>query len=420
MASRFAQVNSALQRVEEVGWKSKSANEVVEYGIRAKMFDKANEAKELNSVTKRPANSRLSLLPVVLLLRPIFVVAGFFAVLILYRGNRPAKETNVGARWCILRGSLAERRLDALRLSGRDLEIIFDDFGKYSPKDMSRAWRLSEFYRFDAKFLLSFFWGEYGALVSDCVIGLQHGALRNFLFHLVRLPHLGVFQLSYRNFLIAKEPLQVISFEMISRFSTVLHQTNEMFGVEGIGYLHGLEYSFPFPHGMYGNQIFCSSEEAARELNKKMPRSGSQKFKYDKEVSTRLFKVDVQFSSHKSVVYYTDSRHPEDDYKNLAELAPVIDFVKLHPNDSKKNYQGLQLKYLTSFDESLACGVAVMRPSTVIFEAAVSGVTTICLTSNEKEQYMYEELYPSLSASGLRITEAGSNSAVKQAIESQR
>ena len=111
-----------------------------------------------------------------------------------------------------------------------------------------------------------------------------------------------------------------------------------------------------------------------------------------------MFSYDLNFLSDPKLVYFTDARNPILDYKNIQKFYKIIDLVKLHPSDSKKTYNDLKLQYIENYDAALESKYVMMRPSTVIFEAAISGCLCFCLQTNNLESYLYNFLYPTLSA----------------------
>ena len=215
-----------------------------------------------------------------------------------------------------------------------------------------------------------------------------------YFFFISRIPHLIMLKLCLENINSLYKLAKVSSFEMISRYGSILNDVFDADYIETIGFPHGLEYDISYPNGVFGNKIYVTSNKCKLLYENKYP---NKNLHYDSSLIKKLFFKEINFKIEKNLIYFTDSRNPKIDYNNLKKLSKISKFVKFHPNEKKSLFTDLDIIEINDFEEALSFGKVLMRPSTVIFESFISGCETFCLNTNLDEKYSFDFLYPTLS-----------------------
>lgn len=375
--------------VREHKWLSISANEIVEYNIRSVPL---NEMLGSPRIIFRKI-LLLFIISMVIFLSPLFFIFSTLYFVAAYSIRCRKKNDFEIKDVFFIRNNLSRKRYELLienELSDNSL-VIIDDF-KFS---YNRGINLSSFLKFSP---ISFFiklFRELVYIISDFLINVPDIDITKLSRACARAPHLLLVEQSLENMCEINRIQHIRSFEMISRFSSLLNNLVSKHSVNtATCYPHGLEYDVFYPHGYFGNVTYTTSRYASQKLNS---RYASSNFVFDKKLIDLLFSYDIKVANPKEYVYYTDARNIKEDYLNIINLQGKVKYVKLHPIDSISNYPNIELKVIDDFFEAVSYGAIIMRASTVLFEGFNSNCLVYCLATNDKERYLVEYLYPTLS-----------------------
>lgn len=374
------------------------ANEIVEKSIRSLPVGYEFKIKPSKNIFfKKTVFSVFSLI-LVLLLIPLLVVFYYFFFL-----NRKPKKI-AGDNILFLRNNLSLKRYVALRDTVfKDPEcfsIVYDDFIDFLPNDDSRRKiPLSGYLPINPIYFIRDFFFELTGIFYDYIENSPEMVITDLYGFLKRLPHFILVKVSLESLIKSNNIKKITSFEMISRYSSLLNFCSKVFEVnDTVGYPHGLEYDIYYPNAVFGNRVFVTSKAALNVLSTKYP---NKSFEIDSELLKDLFLMPIKFKNDKKLVYFTDSRNPDLDYRNIKDLKGIVDFIKLHPSDNRDFYTSLGVDFVDDFNEALSYRKAIVRSSTVVFEADLSGCEIYCLCTNSKEEYLANYLYPTIKSSSV-------------------
>lgn len=384
------------QYVRKRRWFSISANEVVEYSIRSLLIgDKLSTPNIMLRVG--------GFCFFVLLL--ILFFPFYFIFTMLYFSFHYVKKSKNNVRLNIrdvffIRNNLSKKKHALLVKSHliKGSTVVVDDF-EFNYESENNV-KLSSYLRFAPMVYLVKLLKEIFNITKDFVFNTPKFDLLKLFRAYARAPHLILLELSLSNMLEVNNVNHIRTFEMISRFSSLLNLLRHRYNVNAATcYPHGLEYDIYYPRGYFGDTVYSTSIHAAKKLNN---RYGFSNFKFDKKIIDTLFVYDdVKLKEPKEYVYYTDARNIKDDYSNMVSLQDRVKYVKLHPIDNISNYPNIDLIVIEEFDEAISYGAIIMRASTVLFEGFNSNCSVYCLSTNDKEKYLTDYLYPTLSDLGV-------------------
>ena len=391
--------------IQTKSWRCLSSNELVEVGVRCLSvgfdFNKASwNVKKIFSV----GLLFLSIIPLFL------VMVGFLFSYFIFKFWRRNKLDikNMGLdEIFFIRNNLSKKRLNKLlgtNIDFRDTVLVYDDFVEFSLDEFSnKSVGLSgylEFKPFDYIFTTM---KEMLLIITDTVNNWPIFKFNNLVFSMTRVPHMVLVYLSLDNLAKKNNVSHIYSFEMISRFSSVLNAIVINNKIKySTGFPHGLEYDIYYPRGYFGKTFYCTSVNAKSSLSAKYK---GVEFIFNPEVISCLFRFNLSFKDKMLPVYYTDARNPSEDYLNISKMKSYLGFIKLHPADKKSRYVDLGVRFLDDFVEAISYGIVIMRASTVLFESQLSGCKVFCLNATDKEKYLLNYLYPTLKSLNLNLIE---------------
>ena len=384
--------------IQARNWQSLSSNELVENNLRSLPFD--FDFNDENVSGLRLWINNLIIIFYFLFL-PMLAIFLYIYFIYIYSNNYKAKKNKmIYSDIFFLRNDLSCKRFVKIadfRGGFRNKTLVIDDYTKFSFSLAGcESIKLSSYLKFEPLnyvYLCAF---EMYFVLTDLIKNLPVLIFKNMVFPLVRVPHLMLVYISMDNLCKNNSIEHIQTFEMISRFSSVLNKIVSKNKIPfSTGYPHGLETDIFCPNSYFGRVFYSTSCKASMALSSKYPKV---KFKFDKELIVKMFSFNLIFPRQKKSVYYTDSRNPLDDYQNVKTISKYIDFIKLHPRDKRYLYLDLGVEFIDDFIEIISSGIVIMRPSTVIFEAKMSGCVVYCLTTNVNEKYLMKYAYPTLSS----------------------
>jgi len=169
---------------------------------------------------------------------------------------------------------------------------------------------------------------------------------------------------------------------------------------------HGLEYAIKFPTNVAGNIFYTTSVEASEYLNCLY---SSKKFIYDKCLMSTVFtRNDESFNTYvtsRKIVFFSESR---DIHVNISIVKALHNSghhfsIKLHPKDSKSNYEGIgfDVKFINDYNDAISNNICIARKSTVLLEALFNNSFAIAYLENSKDKYYVTHVFPSLGMKGI-------------------
>lgn len=185
----------------------------------------------------------------------------------------------------------------------------------------------------------------------------------------------------------------------LCRFSVIEDQLAKKHGLKSYNIPHGIEYGFKYPKGFSSDVFYANTQYTADWLNKLY---NTDKYTFNEEVTTRMFKLDNPKPHEKHVVYFSEPREVEVNIQIVSKLIPLLKekgitlYLKLHPGDVKANYDNLDAPQLTDYTEAMVGNVCIARKSTCLLEAIYNNSTPIAIITNPKDQTIFD-LFPSLN-----------------------
>jgi hypothetical protein len=379
-------------------WLSLSANEIVERSIRSLPY---------GHTFKSEFDSQSLLFNKILCLILISTLSFIFVPLVLvyfsFNYYKRSKVVGCGDKVMFIRNNLSIKRFISLVNSKNayNYTVLYDDYlGLDVDVECKNKIALSAYLPFYFYYYCCCFFKEFWGCLLDYFNNVPEKNLLDLIEVVIRIPHLILVKISLENFCKLNAVEEMSSFEMISRYSSLLNQVVEKYTINtSVGYPHGLEYDINYPNGVFGKHIYVTSKDVLSKFLIKYP---TKKFEYDYNLLESLFYKKIHFKNTSEFVYFTDGRNHDLDFKNLDILKNIVKKVKLHPADCRPNYSKLELIYLDDFDDALTYGKVIVRSSTVVFEALMFGCETYCLCTNLKEIYLAKYLYPTINNSAVQ------------------
>lgn len=186
----------------------------------------------------------------------------------------------------------------------------------------------------------------------------------------------------------------------LDRYSVIEWEIAKANGMKTVCIPHGLEYGYRFPKGFSSDLFYANSEYAAQHLNNLYH---TNKYVYDEDVVTRMFRLPNASDHEKMVVFFTEQQEYYVNKSILTELEPKLKekgiklYVKLHPGDSKAHYEGCNFNYITDYNLSLTKNICISRKSTVLLEALYNDTIAIAIITTQKDKAVFET-FPSLAS----------------------
>lgn len=183
------------------------------------------------------------------------------------------------------------------------------------------------------------------------------------------------------------------------RFALIEQEVTTKLSLKLICIPHGLEYGFATPRGIVGNTVFATTLKSSQVLSYLYP---FQKIIFDENVSRLMFSSisrAVTYSEHKKIVFFTEARGID---INIRIMKMIMNtgcdfFVKLHPKDSKSNYNDLGVKFIEDFHVAITNSICMARKSTVLLESKFNNSCSIACVIDSTDKFYVETVFPSLS-----------------------
>lgn len=382
----------ALNRyIRSLNWRSFSSNEIVEYCIRKEFIKK----KAVHKVHQKKSINNLFKVIILFLLLPFSIPLYLGYLYFLISKRKAFKELEL-KNVHFVRNKLALERFNKIKAKFEDEKtiILYDDFLYGLDSSYKLKCKISNYIPNKPLAFVIQTIKETCLMTLDFFENVPWKHLNTYFFFMLRIPHLIMLKLCLENISSLNNLKKVSSFEMISRYGSILNDVFKNKDIETIGYPHGLEYDINYPNGVFGKKIFVTSNKCKLLYEIKYP---DKNLNYNSGLIKKLFFKEIEFKPQKHLIYFTDSRNPKFDYDNLKKISKISKLVKFHPSEKKSLFKDLNIIEINDFNEALSYGKVLMRPSTVIFESFISGCETFCLNTNLNEEYSFNFLYPTLS-----------------------
>ncbi len=193
-----------------------------------------------------------------------------------------------------------------------------------------------------------------------------------------------------------------VSGNNLDRYAIVEEKAAKKRGVSTVCIPHGLEYGFKLPHCFTGDIFYATSEYAAEYLNRLYH---TKKFVFDQELMTSVYQQ--QPDHHHGVnriIFFTE---PTENYvnreilDNLHIIAQKIDcdvWVKLHPKDERKNYEGISyIRFDDNYSDAICDNICIARKSTTLLEATYNNSKPCAVILIGKDEIEFST-FPSLQS----------------------
>ena len=245
---------------------------------------------------------------------------------------------------------------------------------------------------------------DYLALKKELSQYVSHSCAQAFMpYYAPRIVAKCCFEILLMNIL-EKNSANLVTGNKEDRFAMVEKRLAKKFKLKLICIPHGLEYSYRFPAGLAGDVFYCTSQKSVEVLTALYK---TDAFVFDSYINKKIYGLQEFTQQHQSVekvVFFTEPRNVEVNRKVLDLLNNIgVPFkVKLHPNDSTKNYNGYELKFVDSLADALSYPVSIARKSTILLNSAYLGNVAISVLIDSKDFFYVSYVFPSLSNTKIR------------------
>jgi len=222
-------------------------------------------------------------------------------------------------------------------------------------------------------------------------------ALNNF--YNKRIVHTELYRLMLDDYMSHFAGCNFYTANNLDRFSVIEDQLAKKYNIRTFNIPHGIEYGFKYPKGFSSDTFYANTQYTADYLNKLYD---TQKYVFDEEVTTKMFKLEGVKPHDRFVVYFSEPREVEVNIQIVEKLIPMLKekgirlYLKLHPGDVKANYDNLDATQLTDYGEAMCGNICIARKSTCLLEAIYNNSTPISIITNPKDQTIFD-LFPSLN-----------------------
>lgn len=181
----------------------------------------------------------------------------------------------------------------------------------------------------------------------------------------------------------------------LDRFALIEEETAKRHSIDTVCIPHGLEYGFKFPHCFIGDEFYTTSFNASIHLNKLYD---TKKFIYNQDIAKKMFSVNCKNKkSEREIVFFTEPREVEVNYKIIEELIPLLNskklqlVIKLHPKDKKKDYEKYSedTTFIDNFSVAITGNICISRKSTTLLEAIYNNSYAAAILTNRKDEEVF-------------------------------
>ena len=234
-----------------------------------------------------------------------------------------------------------------------------------------------------------------------------NGAYVALDFFSLRIPHFVAISYCYSKIFGTSKANVFYSGEKESRYGRLSMDLKNK-SIKAICIPHGLAYRYKYPLGIFGDKIFCNTEQESIYLAKQYPQ---KEFIYSVDIASRIFKVKGNKKNNykRSIVYFTEPRRINVNVDILKKLIriPLEIKIKLHPSDSKSNYSMFpNAEFLEDFDEAISNNICLARKSTILIEALYNNSEAIAILIDKNDKFDFQNIFPALSEKKIKIVES--------------
>ena len=212
-----------------------------------------------------------------------------------------------------------------------------------------------------------------------------------------RITHYIYTKRAMKNILSFMNDNEFIHTEKESRWGVLCSDLAPIYNKKSIGIPHGLEFAIKFPHGIFGEKVYCTSVNAMRKMKTLY---SEKKFIYDSKLQELMYSCNNKDDIERKIVYFTEGRDFFKDEKVINQLTKSkIDFyVKLHPLDSLLNYSlGGSVKIIHDYKSAISNNICIARNSSILLESIYNNSTPISILLDSMDKFTCNSLYPSLN-----------------------
>ena len=212
-----------------------------------------------------------------------------------------------------------------------------------------------------------------------------------------RISHYIYTKRAMKNILSYMKDNEFIHTEKESRWGVLCSDLAPIYNKKPIGIPHGLEFAIKFPHGIFGEKVYCTSVNAMRKMKTLY---SEKKFIYDSKLQELMYSCNNKDDIERKIVYFTEGRDFFKDEKIINQLTKSkIDFyVKLHPLDSLLNYSfGGSVKIIHDYKSAISNNICIARNSSILLESIYNNSTPISILLDSMDKFTCDSLYPSLN-----------------------
>jgi len=281
------------------------------------------------------------------------------------------------------------------------VHVVNDSLNVFSNEGFTSLYSQNFLFRLVNVFVLPvIFLVNYGKIIKHVFKFYGLSEIGSVLFfYILRLPHILLYFRSLRFFLKNNSGIKKIySSNKECRFGALDIEVTREFSLECICVPHGIEYSFRLPLGLPGTVFYCYSLQCA-QLFRKIYKDNSSNFIFDKTLVDKILLNSASNDTQHKVVFFTEPRRLDVNIKIIKELyLSGIKFgVRLHPQDSEKNYNSLDFKVLFVQKYFVSNTICIARKSTILLEAACNGSLAIAVLADDDDRKCFNIL-PSLNS----------------------
>ena len=187
-----------------------------------------------------------------------------------------------------------------------------------------------------------------------------------------RIPHTVVYKY-FTDYVIKNYRCDTImTGQMYDRYALIEDQISSNYGKELVCIPHGVESTLEMPVGYVGSKFYCTSEHMCMKLRDLY---SNDKYLYSNEVTEKTFKVVMSNSGTKKFVYFTQPTNQSQILGIIKVMSDYLNsvgnklYLKLHPLDNKKYYNGCNIEIISDFNQAIQNNVCIGTASTVLLES---------------------------------------------------
>lgn len=219
----------------------------------------------------------------------------------------------------------------------------------------------------------------------------------------LRIPHKCLYEITMYLYLKRGIFNTVITSNKEDRFAMLEARLCRMNKIPLICIPHGVEYELLFPTGLAGDKFYCTSEAAKNSLSDIY--NEKNKFVYNKKLLNDIYNKNLNNSRPLKIIFFSEPRVKKVNIKICKYLLDMeIDFLlKIHPSESKDYYINAlgSIKFEDDYDNAIKGNICIARTSSILLEAQYNLSYPICVSINDYDRYVVNNLIPSLRSENI-------------------